>query len=472
MSSENQKNILLVEDEALIGMAESMKLKEYGYYVIHVLNGQDAIDAVFKNEPPINLILMDIDLGKGMYGTEAATIILKKFDIPIVFLSSHLEREIVEKTELISSYGYIVKNSGITVLDASIKMALRLHDSHKNVLKQNTEIETINNNLQLSEKRYRRLFESAKDGILILDAVNGKIVDVNPYLIKILGYSKEIFLEKSIWEINAFKNIEYSKELFKELQEKEYVRYTDLPLETFDGNLIHVEFVSNVYFVDTKKVIQCNIRDTTERIRYEKSLTNNIDEKDSLLKEIQHRTKNSFNMITSLIQLSSRVTQSEETNNILKELTLKVNSISDLYLLLYETNTFQEVRLDVYCNKVIDSTLKLSNSIMINKSLEFVTVSPKNAAAIGMILVELLTNIIKYAYPDSINGIINIEMKIKNSKIILMVKDNGIGLQNDFDITKIKSIGLHLVSLMVDQLSGSMTIMSENGTKIIIECPI
>jgi PAS domain S-box-containing protein len=124
---------------------------------------------------------------------------------------------------------------------------------------------TLEEALVASEIRYRRLFESAKDGILILNAKSGKIVDVNPFLINLLGYSREDFIEKAIWEIGFFKDILANKDKFLELQQEEYVRYNDLPLETADGRKINVEFVSNVYREGNYKVIQCNIRDTTER---------------------------------------------------------------------------------------------------------------------------------------------------------------------------------------------------------------
>jgi PAS domain S-box-containing protein len=124
-----------------------------------------------------------------------------------------------------------------------------------------------------SEARYRRLFESAKDGILILDAGSGKIIDVNPFLVDLLGYPKEKFIDKELWEIGFFKDIAANKDKFTELQKEKYVRYDDLPLETTDGRKINVEFVSNVYWANKKRVIQCNIRDITERIQAERSLT-------------------------------------------------------------------------------------------------------------------------------------------------------------------------------------------------------
>ena len=133
MTNPKQKTILLVEDEAIIAMMESEQLKAKGYNIIHLTNGEEAIKTVSENKTAIDLILMDIDLGSGMDGTEAAEAILKKNDIPVIFLSSYTEPDVVEKTEKITSYGYVVKNSGITVIDASIKMAFKLFNEKQNV---------------------------------------------------------------------------------------------------------------------------------------------------------------------------------------------------------------------------------------------------------------------------------------------------------------------------------------------------
>jgi PAS domain S-box-containing protein len=119
--------------------------------------------------------------------------------------------------------------------------------------------------LRDSEARYRRLFETAQDGILILDAHSGLITDVNPFLIGLLDYAREEFIGKTLWDIGPFKQIQESKAAFRELQDKEYIRYENLPLETRSGRRVNVEFVSNVYGVNGKRVIQCNIRDITAR---------------------------------------------------------------------------------------------------------------------------------------------------------------------------------------------------------------
>jgi two-component system CheB/CheR fusion protein len=146
--------------------------------------------------------------------------------------------------------GLVLTFSDVTVAK---KLEMKLEASNQVLQAKDTA-------LNISEIRYRSLFESAKDGILILDSETGKIVDVNPFLIEMLGYSKQQFIEKAIWEIGFLKDIVANKDKFRELQQKEIIRYENLPLETAGGKRINVEFISNVYLVDNLKVIQCFIR--------------------------------------------------------------------------------------------------------------------------------------------------------------------------------------------------------------------
>ncbi len=141
--------------------------------------------------------------------------------------------------------------------------------------------------LVVSETRYRRLFEAAQDGILIIDADRRQIIDANPFLTTILGYALDELVGKELWEIGLFKDIEASKAAFRELQDKAYIRYDDLPLETKGGRHIAVEFVSNIYAVDGKRIIQCNIRDITARRRAEDALR---EAHDQLSRRVAERT--------------------------------------------------------------------------------------------------------------------------------------------------------------------------------------
>lgn len=154
--------------------------------------------------------------------------------------------------------------------------------------KDNSQTEVM---LRESETRYRRLFETAKDGILLLDAVSGQITDVNPFLIEMLGYSYDEFIGKSLWEIGPFKDIAASQTAFRELRRKKYIRYDELPLETKNGESVDVEFVSNLYEVNDQKVIQCNIRDISERKRIKDSLNKANEELSSLVVQLQNRDR-------------------------------------------------------------------------------------------------------------------------------------------------------------------------------------
>ncbi|MBN1242153.1 MAG: PAS domain S-box protein [Spirochaetales bacterium] len=145
MDSAGKKLVLLVEDDAIIALDERYHLESYGYAVRVARNGEQGIEA-FRSEPTIDIVLMDIDLGPGLDGTEAARAMLAERKIPVVFLSSHTERELVERTESITSYGYVVKNSGITVLDASMKMAFKLFETERELLKQNTVLRAVMEN--------------------------------------------------------------------------------------------------------------------------------------------------------------------------------------------------------------------------------------------------------------------------------------------------------------------------------------
>jgi len=160
--------------------------------------------------------------------------------------------------------------------------------------------------LEESEARYRRLFETAKDGILILDGDTGRITDVNPFLQDMLGYSKAELVGKALWEIGPVKDIAASHEAMRHLQSTEYIRYEDLPLETKAGERKQVEFVSNVYLVNGWRVIQCNIRDITARKRAEARVQTANDELLALVEELQWRDREMqlLNHMNDLLQSS------------------------------------------------------------------------------------------------------------------------------------------------------------------------
>jgi PAS domain S-box-containing protein len=183
MEQRARKKILLVEDEAVIAMAEERSLRNIGYSVLTAFSGDEAL-GLFRKEEAIDLILMDIDLGGGMDGPTTARSMLRERHLPIVFLSSHTEPQVVERTEAITSYGYVVKNSGITVLDASIKMAFRLYEA--------------NRKLRDIERKQETMIANISDVIGILGA-DGVVKYVSPSIEKRFGWRPADFEGPNAW---------------------------------------------------------------------------------------------------------------------------------------------------------------------------------------------------------------------------------------------------------------------------------
>lgn len=270
------KKILLVEDEAIIAMSEARMLEKHGYDVVNAYNGHSAVEAA-DSDPEISLILMDIDLGTGMDGTEAAEAILERHDLPIAFLSSHTEPEVVEKTEGITSYGYIVKNSGDTVLLASIRMAFRLYDAHRRLKEQKEQLRTslvkveqTEEILREREEMYRNLMENSIDAVQLLDE-EGRFLDVNDRGCEMIGYSRQELLSMRIADIDP----NYPADGFSRFW-KEQPKGTSVLFETAhrhkDGTLIPVE-VNGIFFeVSKKKYLFGVARDITERKERERRI--------------------------------------------------------------------------------------------------------------------------------------------------------------------------------------------------------
>jgi PAS domain S-box-containing protein len=208
MKSNGEKTLLLVDDEAIIAMAEKTALEKYGYVVMIANTGEEAVTAIEKT-PAIDLILMDINLGAGMDGTEAAALILRQRDLPVVFLSSHMEPEIVEKTEKITSYGYVVKDSSSTVLDASIKMAFKLFEAKRNEKEKESQIEASLEAIRKSEEKYRKLFYDMWDGFALHEILcddqgtptDYRFLEVNPAFERITGLSSAELIGRTVMEV-------------------------------------------------------------------------------------------------------------------------------------------------------------------------------------------------------------------------------------------------------------------------------
>jgi PAS domain S-box-containing protein len=174
------------------------------------------------------------------------------------------------------------------------------------------ELRDMQDKLITSELRYRKLFETAKDAILLIDPLTEQIIDANPFLLEMIGYSLADVVGKKLWEIGAIKDIKATKALFKTLQDAGYAHYEGLPLQSKDGRKHEVEFVSNKYRLNGHMMIQCNIRDITDRVASEKKAA-------KYLEQLEATNKSMVGRECKMVELKKEIEKLEEENKKLKE---------------------------------------------------------------------------------------------------------------------------------------------------------
>ncbi len=602
MLSKTKKTVLLVEDKAILALSTKKDLTKYGYNVLVVNSGEKAIEICKKNNL-IDLILMDIDLGKGIDGTKAAELILNRNDIPVVFLSSHTEPEIVDKTQNIASYGYVVKSSSTTVLDASIKMAFKLFEAKTrernkgNTLNENSEIinsifssihdlifvidknknftnyyNTPNSDLYItpdqfigksiyetlppnvseplgilidkvfktgilqefdysliadgkinwysanlnpisnttggiisivavirditnrklsekslkeskerllkSEEKYRRLIENlSKDYYFYSHDKEGMKSYVSPSVTQMLGYTqKEAMYHYGTHltdnpindEVNAktqkaimgIKQPPYLAEIFHKDGSKRLIEVSETPVFDKNGNVIAIEGIAH---------------DVTKSKQQEDKIKQQLKEKEVILKEVHHRIKNNFASIASLLSLQTDSLSNPETITSLNNAIGQVNSMKILYEKLLLTDNYNRTSLKQYLEDLIDDiiTLSFSNTnITITKQIDDFQLDPKRLVPVGIIVNELLTNVMKYAFPGKKSGLIEITAKENTGNVIITIQDNGIGFPKEFNIDTQTSFGLMLVKMLSEQLKGNFSIKNNNGAICSLEFSI
>src|SRR5512141_56793 len=361
-----------------------------------------------------------------------------------------------------------------------------------------TQRKRLQDALKISEVRYRRVFETAKDGILILEADTGRITDANPFLQELLGYSHAELLGKRLWEIGPFRDIKASRGAFRRLQRKEYIRYDNLPLETKGRQRRYVEFVSNVYQENGTKVIQCNIRDITPRHQVEVALANatkelekRVDERTAelltanrLMKKMLDEGKRSEERISKsrerLRNLSGRLQSllEEERTRISREIhdelgqaltamkmdlslirrRLVSDGFSDHSAKVHETERTVSHIIRTVQKIATDLRPGILDELGVAAAIEWVTKNFRNrtgiscrvsirgaekitstacATAVFRIVQESLTNVMRHAAASQVN--VNLERT--DDTLIVEVRDNGIGIKEE-RIFDAKSLGL------------------------------
>ena len=596
---DNKKSILLVEDESIIALTEKVQLEKYGYSVHIVKNGEEAVKAIVEANYHIDLVLMDFDLGGGIDGAQTAKTILEHKDIPIIFLSAHSEPEVVEKTEKITSYGYVVKNTGIVVLDASIKMAMKLFDEKmksrrsEEALRESEERlrlitdslpdgyvyqytyqadgrpkflflskgvvdmhgvtpeEAIDDNTvlhgQIDQDQIPALYEAEAESLgkmkdfamdlryhnssgelrwfhahsrphrnangqviltgsatditgrkqveemlrekeeifsksfmhapllmTISDVGDGKYIEVNDAFERISGFTREEAVGRTSIELGWLHPDDRAR-LIETLRSEGRVAHMEIVLHAKDGSSVICSYHGELIMMGGKQRLLSIAQDITERKRAEEEIKRQLDEKETLLKEVHHRVKNNIANIESLLSMQIMSHESAEVKSSLQDALSRVQSMRVLYDKLLLGKDYQEVPMKQYIENLVASIREVfpgPENITVETAVSDFFLAARQAVSVGIIVNELLTNILKYAFKDRESGCVTVSLEKDGPRVALTVHDNGIGIDEQIMLKESPGFGITIIKMLAEQLNGSFSIKNDNGTRSVVRFEI
>jgi len=347
------------------------------------------------------------------------------------------------------------------------KLAQRLNNTYAELRMEVEERKQAQNALRESEEKYRKLFELESDALALTDSETGDMLDVNISFIELYGHTKEEILSKKNTDFSAEpdqtkKNIQSRKKYIPLIRHKKK-----------NGKEFPVEITANYFEHKGRNVLISSVRDITDRKLIEQQLEASLKEKELLLSEIHHRVKNNFEIISSLLDLSSMHTENQEVRNLLLNSRNRVYSMAMIHSQLYQSDQFGRVDMRKHISELAEHLLFVYGSKKkVNLELETseVYLSVNQAIPCALLINELITNSLKHAFRDSVQGKIQISIHDSNDNTVLLrVKDDGDSISEGMDLKDADGLGLKMVKhLVAGQLKGEIRFNHDDGTDICI----
>ncbi|TFG65061.1 MAG: PAS domain S-box protein [Spirochaetales bacterium] len=331
--------------------------------------------------------------------------------------------------------------------------------------------------LKSSETRFRTMFSQAPIGIELFNS-QGLLIDANKACLEMFGVNHfqqvkgfKLFEDPNV-PADAKKRLLLGESVrFETLFDFELIKKLALYATTKSGQCYLECFITrwDVGFEDQNGYL-VHVSNITERKKAENALKSLVQQKEFLMKELQHRVKNNLNLVKDFLSLETSKISEEKSRRVLEEAQDRIHSVASVYDQLYKSDDFGSVDLQLYIQHLADSLFKTyafdTDRIRLSASLQGVRLNHERAIILGLILNELLTNCLKYAFPDGKKGIIGVDLKETEDMVILVITDDGIGLPKGLNVETPDSFGLLVVKMLTAQLSGTVEIAGGNGTVI------
>jgi PAS domain S-box-containing protein len=324
--------------------------------------------------------------------------------------------------------------------------------------------------IKLSEEKFRAVAESIPAQVVIFQ--DEKFVYVNPYSYNITGYTAEEMLEMNFWDLVHSDFAETAKQRGISRQKGELVPDNyEMKIITKSGEVKWINYSARVIDYNGKPAVVGVATNISEIKKAEDALKHSLHEKEILLKEIHHRVKNNLQIVSSLLKIQSSYVDDENVKQLFKESQNRVQSMSLIHQKLYQTKDLAHIDFREYIDTVSTHLQHsfgiLEDKVEIKVDVHNIAMSIDNAIPAGLIINELITNALKHAFGTSGKGEIYINLAYDefSHEYWLVVRDNGSGIRNDFDINRSGSFGLKLVSTLVGQMGGAIDIISRGGTE-------
>ncbi|HEX4169249.1 MAG TPA: chemotaxis protein CheB [Bryobacteraceae bacterium] len=349
-------------------------------------------------------------------------------------------------------------------------------------------IEDVTERRETAEIRFQRLFETAKDGIVVVECETELILDANPCFLQSTGFSRDQIVGKKLPEAAPFRDVPQMATVVSALGNRETIRHDDLSLRKSSGDAISMELVANLYEVGNQPVAQLNFRDITERKQQEEDLRRSVEEKAVLVREIHHRVKNNLQVIVSLLSLQAGYTKDAKALAAFEETEGRVRAIAHIHETLYATPDLAQIEFSAYLRNLVEELLALHSTIpdgiKLNLQAEEMVLDMEQAIPLGLIANELILNGLKHGLRSG-RGHLTVALVYKRDPerplpgealdtgwVQLRVSDDGPGFPPGIDLFQAASMGFRLLQLLARQLHGIVEFGPGPGATVCVEFPL